>query len=221
MIDLSRIERGVAEVVSAHHPAERQWFWTELRLIRERWDSLRHPFYVRWSGGELEPDELNRYAGQYRHAVQALATMTARAAQEHEALAPHADEESSHVSLWDDFARAAGNDGGDAANLETRACVETWAAEDGLLPTLARMYAIERAQPEISRVKREGLVDLYGYEDGPATEYFRLHERLDVEHAAEVRELIEELAADEDEHALLDAAESAVRANWRLLDGVG
>jgi pyrroloquinoline-quinone synthase len=195
--------------------------WDRIEERCERWNVLRHPFYVRWSAGELESAELNRYAGQYRHAVEALATMTARAAQEHEALESHAVEEASHVSLWEDFARAAGNDGGDPANLETRACVETWAAEDGLLPTLARMYAIERAQPEISRVKREGLVDLYGYEDGPATEYFRLHERLDVEHAAEVRELIEELAAEEDEHTLLDAAESAVRANWRLLDGVG
>jgi pyrroloquinoline-quinone synthase len=186
----------------------------------ERWNVLRHPFYTRWSAGELEPEELTRYAGQYRFAVEALATMTARAAEEHESLESHATEESSHVSLWDDFARAAGNEGGDHANLETRACVETWAAEDGLLPTLARMYAIERAQPEISRVKREGLVDLYGYEDGAATEYFRLHERLDVEHAEEVRELLEELASEEDEHALLDAAERAVRANWRLLDGV-
>lgn len=194
--------------------------WDRIEERCERWNVLRHPFYTRWSAGELEPEELNRYAGQYRHAVEALATMTAKAAERHESLEPHAAEEASHVALWDDFAKAAGNDGGDHANLETRACVETWAAEDGLLPTLARMYAIERAQPEIARVKREGLVDLYGYEDGVATEYFRLHERLDVEHAAEVRELIEELAGPGDEHALLDAAESAVRANWRLLDGV-
>lgn len=194
--------------------------WDRMEERCERWNVLRHPFYTRWSAGELEPGELTRYAGQYRHAVQALATMTERAAEQHESLRSHAVEEASHVSLWDDFARAAGNEGGDRANLETRACVETWAADDGLLPTLARMYAIEKAQPEIARVKREGLVDLYGYEDGPATEYFRLHERLDVEHAAEVRELIEELAAEGDEHALLDAAEAAVRANWRLLDGV-
>jgi pyrroloquinoline-quinone synthase len=194
--------------------------WDRIEERCERWNVLRHPFYTRWSAGELEAGELNRYAGQYRHAVEALASMTAKAAEQHDALRPHAEEEASHVSLWDDFARATGNDGGDHPNLETRACVETWAADDGLLPALARMYAIERAQPEISRVKREGLVDLYGYEEGPATEYFRLHERLDVEHAAEVRELIEELAAEEDEHTLLDAAEAAVRANWRLLDGV-
>ena len=195
--------------------------WDRMEERCERWNVLRHPFYTRWSAGELEPGELTRYAGQYRHAVQALATMTERAAEQHASLRSHAVEEASHVELWDDFARAAGNEGGDHPNLETRACVETWAADDGLLPTLARMYAIEKAQPEIARVKREGLVDLYGYEDGPATEYFRLHERLDVEHAADVRELIEELAAEGDEHALLDAAESAVRANWRLLDGVG
>jgi pyrroloquinoline-quinone synthase len=194
--------------------------WDRMEERCERWNVLRHPFYTRWSAGELAPDELTRYAGQYRHAVEALAAMTARAAEQHEALESHAGEEASHVSLWDDFARATGNEGGDHPNLETRACVETWAADDGLLPTLARMYAIEKAQPEIARVKREGLVDLYGYEDGAATEYFRLHERLDVEHAAEVRELIEELAAESDEHALLDAAEAAVRANWRLLDGV-
>jgi pyrroloquinoline quinone (PQQ) biosynthesis protein C len=74
---------------------------------------------------------------------------------------------------------------------------------------LARMYAIEKTQ-----------LDLYGYEQGAATAYFELHERLDAEHAEEVRGLIEELAGEPDEHALLDAAESAVRANWRLLDGV-
>ena len=194
--------------------------WDRIDERCERWNVLRHPFYVRWTEGDLSREELARYAGQYRHAVRALADMTAAAATERDSLREHADEEAAHVSLWDDFAKATGNDGGDSPNLETRACVGTWCAEDGLLPMLARMYAIEKAQPEISRVKREGLVDLYGYESGPATAYFELHERLDHEHAEEVRGLIEELAAEADEHALLDAAESAVRANWRLLDGV-
>jgi pyrroloquinoline-quinone synthase len=194
--------------------------WDRIEERCERWNVLRHPFYARWSEGELTREDLARYAGQYRHAVQALADMTAAAAEQHESLRKHADEEAAHVELWDDFAKATGNAGGDHPTLETRACVGTWCAEDGLLPALARMYAIERAQPEIARVKREGLVDLYGFEAGPATAYFELHERLDLEHAAEVRELIEELAVEADEHALLDAAEAAVRANWRLLDGV-
>ena len=194
--------------------------WDRIDERCERWNVLRHPFYVRWSEGDLSREELARYAGQYRHAVQALADMTATAADERESLRQHADEEAAHVSLWEDFARATGNDGADSPNLETRACVGTWCAEDGFLPLLARMYAVEKTQPEIARVKREGLVDLYGYEPGAATAYFELHERLDVEHAEEIRGLIEELAGEADEHAMLDAAESAVRANWRLLDGV-
>ena len=32
-----------------------------------------------------------------------------------------------------------------------------WTAPDGYLAQLARMYAIESGQPEIARVKREGL----------------------------------------------------------------
>jgi pyrroloquinoline-quinone synthase len=195
--------------------------WDRIDERCQRWNVLKHPFYARWSKGELTREELARYAGQYRHAVQALADLTASAAARDGSLTPHAEEEAAHVVLWDEFARATGNTGCDEPNLQTRACVGTWTCEDeGLIGMLARMYAIERAQPEISRQKRAGLVDLYGYEEGPATAYFELHERLDVEHAGEVRQLIEELAGDGDEHAILDAAESAVRANWRLLDGV-
>jgi hypothetical protein len=47
-----------------------------------------------------------------------------------------------------------------------------------------------------------------------------VHETRDVEHAAEVRELIEQVADGSSEDELVAAAESAFRANWRLLDGV-
>ena len=40
---------------------------------RERWNVLEHPFYTRWERGELTREELARYAGEYRHAVVALA----------------------------------------------------------------------------------------------------------------------------------------------------
>ena len=76
------------------------------------------------------------------------------------------------------------------------------------------------ASRQISRTKREGLLDRYGFADGAGTAYFRVHEGRDVEHAAEVRELIAELGADADEDRLVAAAEAAFRANWRLLDGV-
>ena len=73
---------------------------------------LEHPFYQRWSAGELSAAELARYAGEYRLAVLALARASSLAAAKalpgHAAtLAAHAEEEAGHVALWERFARAA------------------------------------------------------------------------------------------------------------------
>jgi pyrroloquinoline-quinone synthase len=197
--------------------------WQRIEQARDRWNVLSHPFYQRWSAGELSRAELARYSGQYRHAVGAIATMSAAAAEaapEHPELAGHAAEETSHVELWDRFVTAVGGDVEAEATPETQDCVSAWTADDGLVATLARLYAIESGQPEISRTKREGLARFYGIDDREGTAYFSLHERRDVEHAAEARELVEELRAPGDGDRLIATAESAFRANWRLLDGV-
>jgi pyrroloquinoline-quinone synthase len=196
--------------------------WERIERSRARWDVLRHPFYVRWSNGELTGDELARYSGQYRHAVEAIAEVSASVAEalpERAALRRHAAEELGHVRLWAGFVEASGGSAADAPTAETAECVRAWTAPASTAELLARLYAIESAQPRISQIKREGLVDRYGFEDGAGTAYFRVHETRDVEHAAEVRELLEQVADGADDE-LVVAAESAFRANWRLLDGV-
>jgi pyrroloquinoline-quinone synthase len=206
-----------------------QRIWERIEEARERWNVLRHPFYQRWSAGDLSRDELARYSGQYRHAVRAIAAASeaaADAAPTRPELRRHAVEERDHVALWDGFVEAAGGSVADAPTPETEECVRAWsqspdvAARGGLLARLVRLYAIESGQPEISRIKRQGLVGCYGFIDGPATAYFRLHERRDAEHAAQARGLIEELAAESDQDELAVGAEATLRANWRLLDGV-
>lgn len=197
--------------------------WDRIEQARGRWNVLEHPFYQRWSEGALTRDELAGYAGQYRHAVGAIATMTASlsgAEPDRVELRSHAREEAAHVELWDGFVGAVGGDAGADPTPETSECVAGWTADDGTLATLARLYAVESGQPEISRIKRQGLIERYAIEDGPGTAYFKIHESRDSEHAAETRALIEELAAPADEDALVAAAESAFRDNWRLLDGV-
>ena len=196
-----------------------------MEAVSERHNVLRHPFYLRWSEGDLSPAELAHYSGQYRHAVLALASAAASAARSPEAgddaatLAEHAAEEASHVALWDEFVTAAGGRVDALATPETRECAATWAGDESrpLAETLAAMFAIESAQPTIAAVKRAGLVRHYGI---TKTGYFDLHERLDVEHAAQARELIDRRLADSDEDALVASAERALSANWRLLDGV-
>ena len=202
-----------------------QSIWERIEESRARHNVLEHPFYVRWSAGELSREELARYAGQYRHATEALArlcTQTAETAPDaHRAeIEAHANEEEAHVGLWDDFVEAAGGEIGAEPTPETAECVSTWTAPDGYLTQLARMYAIESGQPEIARVKREGLASFYGINGGGGSEYFRIHEEADHAHAEESRRLIEDAMSPEDEDALVASAESAFTANWRLLDGV-
>ena len=201
-------------------------FWTRLEAVRARWNVLEHPFYQRWSAGELTRDELAAYAAEYRHAVVALADAAEGAARQAEpeltdALTAHAAEERSHVALWDGFAAAVGAPRDVTPTDETRACAYAWAGEGrGLLESLVAMYAIESGQPAISETKLEGLREHYGHTDGPATGYFALHAELDVEHAAAERALIEPRLDGADEAALLAEAEQVLEANWRLLDGV-
>jgi len=198
--------------------------WDRIEAARVRWNVLDHPFYRRWSAGELSGAELARYAEQYRHAVEAIATASAaltEAEPDRPELRSHANEEAAHVALWDEFLTAAGGSRSASANPETVDCVSTWTENDGSLTTLARLYAIESGQPAISRIKREGLVEHYGFDDGPATAYFRIHETRDGEHAASSRALLEEsIASDGESDAVVAAATAAMRANWRLLDGV-
>ena len=197
--------------------------WDRIERGRRRWDVLRHPFYRRWTAGELSGEELARYSGQYRHAVGAIATLSeaaADAAPERPELRRHAAEERGHLRLWDGFVEASGGDPNAAPTAETEDCVRAWAADGDLLSALVRLYAIESGQPEISRIKRAGLTDRYGFSDGPGTAYFLIHEARDHEHAAEARELVAQHAGPGDADRLVAAAESAFRANWRLLDGV-
>jgi pyrroloquinoline-quinone synthase len=176
---------------------------------RERWNVLEHPFYTRWEQGALSPDELARYAGEYRHAVVALAraARTARL---------HADEEAGHIALWDDFASALGTETAEPLP-QTRCCATAWSAADDELGAAAILYAIESGQPAISQTKLKGLVEHYGFsDDSPAVEYFAVHGERDHEHAAEARATLD---GAEDER-LVHLAESALAANWALLDGV-
>ena len=197
--------------------------WDRIEESRRRWDVLQHPFYQRWSDGELTHEELARYSGQYRHAVEAIASLSDSAADalpERHELRRHAAEELGHVRLWDSFLESVQGDTDAEPTAETSDCVQNWAGDGDALELLSRLYAVEASQPEISRTKRAGLIERYDFQEGSGTAYFRVHEGRDVEHAAEVRELIAELATDEDADRLVAAAESAYKANWRLLDGV-
>jgi len=181
---------------------------------RRRWDVLKHPFYERWERGELTHEELAFYAGEYRHAVVAVADAAAAAGD-----GEHAREEAEHVALWDGFAAAVEAPLDREPTPETANCAAAW-SPDERFRALAVLYAVESGQPAISRTKLAGLVEYYGFDgDDPAGEYFRLHAERDLEHARASREALAE-APPARQTELAAVAERALEANWRLLDGV-
>ena len=185
-----------------------------LDQARARWNVLDHPFYLRWERGELSRAELAFYAGEYRHAVVALADTAAAAGDP-----GHAAEEAAHVDLWDDFAAALGAPLDRAPSTETTECVTAWRRDDAL-EARAVLYAVESGQPGISKTKLKGLVEHYGFETAsPATSYFELHAERDREHAAASKDVLAALEP-EQSNRLAGIAERALRGNWRLLDGV-
>jgi pyrroloquinoline-quinone synthase len=182
---------------------------------RRRWNVLDHPFYRRWESGELTRSDLAFYAGEYRHAVTALAD-TAAAAGDPE----HAEEEAAHVALWDDFAAALDAPLDREPASGTRGCAEAWRREDPL-EARAVLYAVEAGQPDVSRTKLAGLVGHYGFDHStPGTAYFSLHSERDHEHAAGSRAVLEQADPSHDDR-LVAAAEAALEGNWRLLDECG
>jgi pyrroloquinoline-quinone synthase len=195
---------------------------------------LDHPFYNAWSRGELTREALQRYAEQYYHWVYAFPTWISAAhsnatdfGMRQELLANLMDEEQgseNHPELWLRFCDALGLDRDrvtSAALLpETSAAIAAMrrvCRDEPAVAGVAALYAYESQQPEVMRVKREGLRDQYGVAAGH--DYFEVHERLDVEHSEAERAMIAAHAAGH-EAAIEPAVQTALDATYALLDGI-
>src|SRR3954451_1896190 len=190
-------ERAMNDVEDERHPPAAEWFFAELGLLRERWDVFSHPFYARWSAGELVAGELRDYAEEHDHLVLALGTVAASAADKAEGLlgdvlADHVTVVEQRVAQWREFAEKAGWGAGTAwhyaaeAYPETLDCVTTWLGDPARRLAMD-LVTLAAAEPEPDAIVRAGLAGLL-----PAADPF----------------------------ALLGHAQAVHRAYWSVLDAL-
>jgi pyrroloquinoline-quinone synthase len=193
--------------------------------IEGRW-LLRHPFYQRWEAGELAPDELGRYAEQYRTIEGALPSILSSIVDglppgsARHFVAENLNDEISrpapHVELFEDFAEAVGARRDVAPTDATSEVVhcQLGAADRSPAAGLAALAAYEIQAADIAVSKAEGLRRHYGM--APAgVRFWDVHAETERLHAGWTTMVLGDLVGDE--AVVLAAASSAASAWWEFL----
>ena len=199
---------------------------------------LKHPFYQRWSAGQLTVEDLQVYAGQYYHHVKMFPRYVSNVhantddkALRKELLANLNEEEAGaddHPELWLRFAEGLGCE---RTAVEATAATDLTCASVAKLTSITRhgetveglaaLYAYESQIPEVAQTKREGLKQFYGIDSERAVAFFSVHEEADQIHRQVERDALARTANTPAlrEKALVAAAGSA-EALWQFLDGM-
>lgn len=196
----------------------------------EKRSLLKHPFYEKWSRGELTVDHLRGYSLEYFQLVKVVPEMVKNIEEKSPSglqgsIKENQKEESEHVQLWTKFAHSLGIPNAELAEYPgaqgTMLAVDEMRllTRSSLWAGVAAMYAYERDLPKISTTKLRGLKEFYGIDSADALEYFREHEVADVRHAAVWRNILKDLQISESQN-LLGAAKSSIDSQNKLLDCV-
>ena len=187
---------------------------------------LKHPFYQMWSEGKLSIPALQGYAKEYFHLVKAVPLMVDRLSvlNDDENILEILQDEKEHIQPWLKFAGALGVNReeleGYCVSAKTRESINKMLNLMGTFENgIAALYSYEAAIPKISRTKIDGLAKFYGIVDDDATEYFRIHETVDLKHSAVWRNKLATLPADRQEDAYNGAVSSLIAQNT-LLDAI-
>jgi pyrroloquinoline-quinone synthase len=198
---------------------------------------LLHPFYQRWTCGQLSREALADYAKQYYHHVAAFPTYlsavhanTSDGETRRHILANLLDEEAgnpNHPELWLRFAEGVG------VNREDVQLTELWQETSNLIRTfqsickfrttaegLAALYAYESQIPEVAESKIEGLKKHFGIDSPHTLAYFDVHIEADKEHSRVERELLERYVDGSNAAAVKESAGRVIEALWEMQSGV-
>jgi pyrroloquinoline-quinone synthase len=198
---------------------------------------LAHPFYQRWSAGELTKHELEDYARHYYHYALAFPTfLSAMHAnvediETRQLLLENLVEEErgpeNHPELWLRFCEALGLSRdevkGNAPNDATRSLIATMrqSSQASLHEGLASLYAYESQIPAVAEAKIAGLAEWYGIEEARDVAFFSVHQDADVVHSETSRALLNGICATDAKRGEATAATArTLDALYAFLDSV-
>ena len=150
---------------------------------------LKHPFYVKWSAGELTMDDMKAYAKEYFHLAKRVPAIVERVRDRAierrpdmvDVIEHNLEDETMHIELWKRFAMSVGVSEKELMEYKPSAKVQkavegqVKGAEGTFEEGVATMYALERELPEISQTKKDGLCKFYGLTGEDAHIYFDEH----------------------------------------------
>jgi pyrroloquinoline-quinone synthase len=219
-------------------------FFQQLDARIAKYDLQCHPFYKAWAAGELTREDLQEYAREYYHHVEAFPTYLAELGVRLEegelrraVLANMSDEKGgedvygepslAHSEWWLDFAEGMGarrNLGGrvplPAINLLV-SLFHRMALQGTPEEALAAFYAYESQVPRVAQEKARGLEQMYGA-DGKTRGYFTLHATADIYHSRVWRQQLARRLESNPQAAekALESGDAAAKALWNALDGI-
>jgi pyrroloquinoline-quinone synthase len=197
---------------------------------------LKHKFYQMWSAGSLSMEDLRGYSKEYFQLVKAVPTLvenvlgqvTPEIERNHLPTATmkhNLEEEKEHILPWISFAESIGVTQNELYGYKCSAKTQDAISgmndltSESLSAGVSTLYTYEKQLPEISTKKIEGLVKFYGVQNHRALNYFRIHEKVDIEHAKFWSSLINTMPGSQ--HAtILDAASISLKCQNMILDGV-
>jgi pyrroloquinoline-quinone synthase len=188
---------------------------------------LKHPFYQKWSKGELTKEDLAIYAKEYFHLVDRIPGIVRRVGVQakkkghplYEMIEKNRIEEQEHVELWKRFAKSLDISEQEliahtphptvTAAVEALEKLADGTFEDGVVT----MYSLEAELPKIAETKKDGLCNLYNLSSEDAQIYFD-------EHLKEEEHLQVWRGVPVDAAAAQKVATQCLKAQNRVLDGV-
>ena len=197
---------------------------------------LKHRFYQMWSAGSLSIENLGGYSKEYFQLVRAVPVLVNNVLRQvtpefernyalSATMRHNLEEEKEHIAPWISFADSIGVTENELNEYECSEKTQEAVAEmlrltsQSVAAGISTLYTYEKQLPEISTKKIEGLVKFYGVRNDRALDYFRIHEKVDIEHAKLWGSLIDLMPASQ-HPTILDAASASLKCQNMILDGV-